>query len=68
MQARHWWWSACIFGEDTMHEPAEKSESVVGNAGQRANLVSKRHKEIVAWSCSAVTSYYEIGKYLLAQR
>ena len=67
MQARYGWWSACVFGEDAMYEPAEKSEAVVGNAGQRANLISERHNEIVARNCSAVTRYYEIGKFLLAQ-
>ena len=51
-----------------MYEPAEKSESVVGNAGQRANLIFVRHTEIVAQNSRAVTRCYEIGKYLLAQR
>lgn len=67
MQAWYGWWGARVFGEDAVYEPAEQSESVVGNAGQRTNLISERHNEIVAWNCSAVTRYYEIDKFLLAQ-
>ena len=39
---------ARVFGEDAVREPAEESESVVGNAGQRANMIFVRHIAIVS--------------------
>jgi hypothetical protein len=37
-----------VFGKNAVRESAEKSESVVGNAGQRANMISVRHIAIVS--------------------
>jgi len=48
VQLRHRWCGARVFGEDTVREPAEETESVVGNAGQRANMIFVPHIAIVS--------------------
>ena len=45
---RHRQCGASVFGENAVRESAEKPESVVGNAGQRANMIFVRHIAIVS--------------------
>jgi hypothetical protein len=51
---------ASVFGEDAVRKPAEETESVVGNAGQRANLICARHMQIVSWNFAEVTELANI--------